>query len=70
MKKFLVSVVTVAAILGSTAAPAFADVIHSNGTTGQPVLVGSNTGSVQGQTHRSATGTLSKITHDGWMIMG
>jgi acyl-coenzyme A synthetase/AMP-(fatty) acid ligase len=69
MKKFLVSVVTVAAILGATAAPAFADVIHSSGTTGQPVAVGSNTGSVQGQTNRSATGSLSKETNDGWKMI-
>ena len=70
MKKVLVSLVTVAAILGATAAPAFADVVHANGTTGQPSAVGSNTGSVQGQTSRSATGTLNKDFHDGWMTLG
>ena len=68
VKKFLVSAATVATILGMTAVPAFADVIHSNGSTGKPIAMGSNPGSVQGQAHRSATGTQMKFTHDGWAM--
>lgn len=69
MKKFILSTVTVLGILGATTVPAFANVIHSNGTSGKPVAMGSNTGSVQGQTNRSATGTQMKETHDGWATM-
>lgn len=68
MKKLLASVVTVAAILGATASPAFADVVHANGSTGQPVMMGSNSGSAQGQANRSATGTQNKETHDGYIM--
>lgn len=66
VKKFLVTSVTAAALLCAMSAPTFADVIHTNGTTGQPSEVGSNAGSVQGQTNRSTTGTTNKFTHDGW----
>jgi len=66
MKKLLTSVCAVAVMLSVSAVPAFADVIHANGSTGKPSAVGSNTGSVQGQLNRSATGTYSKITYDGW----
>lgn len=64
--KVILSVAAVASILGATAAPAFANVIHLNGTTGKPIAHGSNSGSVQAQQHRSATGTRSKFTSDGW----
>ena len=66
VKKFLVSATTVVTILGMTAVPALANVIHSNGSTGKPIAHGSNSGSVQAQQHRSATGTQMKTTHDGW----
>jgi hypothetical protein len=65
MKKLLATAVTVVAILGTTVAPAFASVIF-NGSPGQPTAMGSNSGSVQGQTHRSSIGTYNKVTHDGW----
>ena len=70
VKKFILSAVTVVSILGATAAPAFANVIHSNGNTGVPIMMGSNSGSSQGQAHRSATGTQNKENHDGWATMG
>lgn len=69
MKKWLISLVSALVILGSTAAPAFADVIHASGTSGQPIAMGSNPGSGTGQAHRSSTGTTNKFTHDGWMWM-
>ncbi|MDA8195001.1 MAG: hypothetical protein M0Z53_13525 [Thermaerobacter sp.] len=47
--------------------PAYADVITANGP-GTPVGVVSNTGSVSGQTHRSAIGSQNKITHDAVYI--
>ncbi|AEW06556.1 hypothetical protein Sulac_3108 [Sulfobacillus acidophilus DSM 10332] len=54
-----------AMVLGS-AAPTYADVIRSGSAmSGQPVTAQSNPGSAQGQTHRSATGTSNKFSHDG-----
>lgn len=70
MKKLILSVATAASIFCVTAAPAFANVIHSNGSTGTPIMMGSNSGSTQGQANRSATGTLNKFSHDGWATMG
>ena len=69
VKKLIVTVATAAAIFGAAATPAFANVIHSDGSTGKPIAHGSNPGSVQAQQHRSATGTQSKATHDGWATM-
>ncbi|QSO48360.1 hypothetical protein [Alicyclobacillus mengziensis] len=69
MKKLILSVATVASVLTATAVPAFANVIHSNGSTGTPMMMGSNSGSTQGQAHRSSTGTQNKFTHDGWIMV-
>jgi hypothetical protein len=65
MKKLLVSTVTAAAILCASLAPAFADVIRTSGSTGQPVAAVSNPGSAEAQQNRSDTGTTNKISHDG-----
>lgn len=67
VKKFILSTLTVVGVLGATTVPVFADVIHSNGTSGKPIAHGSNPGSVQAQQHRSVTGTQNKSTHDGWI---
>ncbi|WP_148213891.1 hypothetical protein [Alicyclobacillus acidocaldarius] len=66
MKKLFISAVAAAAIFGSTALPVFANVIHSNGNTGQPVSVFSNPGNAQALVHRASTGSTNKFTHDGW----
>ncbi|OPG17370.1 hypothetical protein [Ferroacidibacillus organovorans] len=66
MKKLVISLSTIAVAVALNVAPAFANVIHSSGSTGKPTAMGSNAGSAQGQSHRSATGTTSKMTHDGW----
>lgn len=69
MKKFVATVLTVVTLLSATSTTVFANVIHSNGATGQPVAVGSNLGSIQGQTNRSSTGTREKATNDGWRVV-
>jgi hypothetical protein len=66
MKRLVVSAFAVLATLGTSAVPAFADVLR-DGSTGQPYAVVSNPGSTQGQLHRSDTGTYNKFTHDGFM---
>lgn len=66
MKKFLLSSMTIAALLCVSTAPAWADVVRPAGqTTGAPSASESNSGSVQGQANRSTTGTTNKLTHDG-----
>ncbi|WP_067621434.1 hypothetical protein [Alicyclobacillus acidiphilus] len=69
MKKFILSAAAVAGIWAATTAPVFANVVHANGSTGVPSAVGSNSGSVQGQTNRSTTGTTMKFTNDGWAVL-
>jgi hypothetical protein len=66
MKKWIVSVSVSAVVIVSGVAPVFADVLRSPGqATGHPYASESNTGSIQGQTNRSSTGTTNKFTHDG-----
>ncbi|WP_067717578.1 hypothetical protein [Ferroacidibacillus organovorans] len=66
MNKIVLSLSTIAVAVVFNVAPAFANVLHSSGRSGKPTAMGSNAGSIQGQSHRSATGTNSKLTHDGW----
>ena len=66
MKRFLVGFMVVVAVVGISGAPAYADVLFTNGVPGQPYAVGSNSGSTQGQVNRSVTGTTAKFTNDGW----
>lgn len=66
MKKLLISGVTVATVVCTCIMPAWADVIRPIGqTTGTPAAAESNTGSAQGLSNRSETGTNNKFTHDG-----
>lgn len=69
MKHF--TAVTIASLLltALAAAPAFASTVRANGaTSGRPVAAYSNPGSVQGQVHRSSSGTYHKTTSDGYRM--
>lgn len=67
MMKRVICAVFASSIMVSTAVvPTFANVLRT-GSTGQPYAAESNTGSTQGIANRSATGTTSKITHDGFV---
>lgn len=60
MKRFAVGFMAALALFVASV-PTYADAI---GTPGKPIYVVSNPGSVQGQTHRSKTGSTMKETHD------
>lgn len=66
--KLLLIVVVSAATLMALSSVASANVIRD--ASGNPIIVYSNPGSVQGQLNRSPQGDLMKTTHDGWSTIG
>lgn len=66
MKKYIAMGVCAITIAMSTAIPAFANVVRSDG--GRPIAAYSNTGSAQGQASRSSVGSTHKATSDGYRM--